>query len=384
MFWGSVYYVRRILMKIGIVSRHAYFNYGSCLQAYALQSTLEQMGHYAEYVNYIRPDEKSWKSCLGDLKESRMNKNFLTRILYLVMQIPSYYMMKPIFSNAQKKYLVLSDEINDRNKLPASKYDVLCTGSDQVWNRIHNEIETAYFWDNIEGYKISYASSFGKSEVNTADEKMLREMLLDYKHITVRESSGVKILNKLGLQGTQVVDPVMLQDKQFWEKFIANCQLKQKKRYILVYQLHFSQYLSECIEYLNKNNEFEVIYMCNDYKKIIKNVSNKGIKYLFLPSVEDFVAYIHNADFVVTDSFHGTVFSIIFERQFAEILPDTNTARNEDLLELFGLQARIVRCREDIQNLASSIDYSDITEKLMELRASSKEKLDQMLKKDED
>ena len=368
------------MLKVGIISRHAYFNYGSCLQAYALQRKIEDLGYAAEYINYIRNDEDGWKVCLGDLKESRMNRNIASKLLYIAAQLPSYFLTKPIFYRAHKKYLHLSKKVTDRKKLPVQNYDILCTGSDQVWNRIHNEIEKAYFFDGYgrENKLISYAASFGKDFICPDDIDQIVSMLRFYSSITVRETSGVNILKRLNIQARQVVDPVLLYDSDFWGTFASEARYP-KKKYILVYQLHFSNYLEECIAHLQTKHNLDVLYMCNDYKKIIKNCLRKKYKFIFLPSVEEFVSCIQHAEYVVTDSFHGTVFSLIFGRNFVDVLPDTNTARNKDLLKLVGLEDRIITDSKNMEILSHPIDYKLVSARIYTLRSQSEKQLISML-----
>lgn len=363
--------------RVAIISRHAYPNYGSFFQAYALQCAIDEMGYDAFYINYQKKDEQSWRLALSSLKESKMNTSIIRKIIYLILQAPNYLLMNKRFNNFHKRYLKLSKAYSScsdiRKDLPEA--DIYMTGSDQVWNSIHNKIDDTYFLSFIDEsyYKVSYAASFGKDHIPKEEIENIRQNLLQFKHITVRESSGVSILNSLGLNGQSVLDPVFLMSKEQWEKLIKKSGQIYKK-YILVYQLHSNEEFDGYVDLLCKEINMQVIRISTDYKQF-----KKTGRLSYLPEPSEVLMLFKDAELIITDSFHATAFSIIFNKNFQVILPFKNSSRLIDLLEMLDLEKVIVRVFNTVQR-HNTIDYVAVVKILRGLKNMSKDYLMKILR----
>ncbi len=360
------------MKKILILTRHAYPNYGSLLQAHSLIVFLRNHGFNAEILDYQNQSEKSWRQGFSSLKNSKMNRNILKKIIYICIQVPNFFIMDKYFSKFRHQLLNLTEEYNSIEELKNANLsaDIFCTGSDQVWNTINRKLDPVYFWDflNKDTCKvISYASSLGTSEVDIETKNLMKEYLRGFESITVREKSGKIILQEFGLNPKVVVDPVLLLSEEYWNNF--SDETISEKNYILVYQLHDNKIFKTCLNQIKKENpKLKIIRLSPDLKSI-----KYGRETRLLLNPKLFLSYIKNSEFLVTDSFHGTVFSLIFRKKFVTILPPKNDARNRDLLNIFGLQNRIIDNPENTTIVNDSIDFIKTSEVLSNIRNESTE-----------
>ncbi|MDE5984746.1 MAG: polysaccharide pyruvyl transferase family protein [Eubacterium sp.] len=364
--------------KVAIITRHAVSNYGSVLQAYALQKAIGSFGFESEIIDYIRFDE-DYKNIADTLvKKSSWNKNIATRLVYKSIQSPEYIKMGRAFEKYRKNLLIESStrycSIDELKKNPP-KADIYCTGSDQVWGAIGNdEIDGAYFLDFVPDSKkkIAYAASFGKTEASHKSSKKLRKYLSSYDYITVREKSAVEIINKLGLNNvTQVLDPTLLLDKNEWSKLIDN---DINDKYVLLYQLHSNPEMDCYADEFAKKAGLKLIRLTPLFHRTFK--SGKAV---YLPDISTFLSYIKNAEYMITDSFHGTAFAINFNTQFIDILPGETKTRNQSILELAELSERILNDYNDFSFIDNKIDFTNSNEKIAQSRVQSLELLYKML-----
>lgn len=369
-------------MKVDIITRHAIANYGSILQCYATIRTFEKIGVEAEIIDYIREEESNENLVKTYIKNSKFwNKNFITRVIYKLLQMPNLRKMNNKFENYRKKYLKLTEKqyINKEeliNNLPEA--DIYCTGSDQVWGQIANDdYDENYFLSFVPKNKkcISYAASFGKDNIKDSLKHVLPELMEKYSTILVREDSAVKILNEVCLSKNTklVLDPTMLLEKEEWESFCL-CN-KEKKPYILVYQLHHNKNFDIYLKKLQKKTKLKVIRISPSFYFMFKNG-----KLLYLPTLEEFITYFKNAEYVVTDSFHGTVFSILFNKKMICILPQKTGTRIESVLNLFQIEGRIIKDYNDFSVLNKDIDYQKVNIILNQERLKSINYLKEALK----
>lgn len=366
--------------KIAIITRHAVSNYGSVLQAYALQTAIGKLGYESEIIDYIRTDE-DYKNISDTLiKKSSWNKNALSRLLYKSVQTPEYVIMGKKFEIYRKGLIKLTEKRYSsseelKNNPPAA--DIYCTGSDQVWGAIGNdEIDSAYFLDFApsDKKKIAYAASFGKTSINTDNEKILKKWLDAYDCLTVREKSATDLIENLGIYNIrQVLDPTLLLDSSEWSTLIEN---NINKSYVLLYQLHSNPQMDNYAKLFAKKSGLKLIRLTPLFHRVFK--SGKAV---YLPTINEFLSYIKNAEFMITDSFHGTAFAINFNTQFIDILPDETKTRNQSILELTGLSHRILNSYNDFSFVENKIDFSLANEKIAQERINSLEILKKMLEK---
>ena len=363
-------------MKVAVITRHAIINYGSLLQAMATQKIIEDLGHSCEIINYIRKDE-SYKQHEKTLlkRKTEWNKNPLKRMLYLAIRQPESIAAGVRFEKEQEKYLKCSIKYSAPEELKQNPpiADVYVTGSDQVWGPMENgEYDDSYCLSFTEGKKISYAASFGHAETTQDIKEYYLKWLPKYSHIAVREDSAVEILKGLGIESQQVLDPTLLLDRTFWDKYLAPIK---KGKYILVYQLHNDHKLGDYAERVANEKHLPLIRVSTSFHQITRSG-----KLVWCPPIGEFLSYIKNAECLITDSFHGTAFAINYNTPFVEVLPNNNTStRNMSILKLTNLSSRILTDADDIALANEPIDFSYANAVIKEQRQKSIRILREML-----
>lgn len=358
-------------MKISIITLHRAQNYGSVLQTFALQHKLEELGHNAEILDY-HPERYTNKGWLKRLKDkSPKFKNPLILLAAKALIYPSYLRKGKVFNAYVNKYLHLNPTkfaTNEEAKNLLFDSNAYCTGSDQVWNSHWNEcVEKALYLDFVPKGKLifSYAASVGLSELPKDEIEVTRQLLEKYEYLSVREDTGVEILKSLGRQdAVQSLDPTLLLTKEDWNKYTSDKY--SDKQYILTYNLHHDPEIDNYANALSKKYGVPVWNISYNWHDVVR----KG-HLCWCPSVEDFLGLIKHAKFVVADSFHATVFSIIFEKSFVTITPEIASSRISSILNLLGIGDRNLNKFVDISVMETPIDYKAVKEKLaMEQKVS--------------
>ena len=365
-------------MKVAVITRHAITNYGSLLQAFATQQIVESMGHSCEIIDYVRVDESYMqheKTLLA--RKHEWNRNPIKKMLYLALRLPESIAAGRKFEKEQGKYLHLTKRYSSQEQLVHDKpiADVYMTGSDQVWGPVANgDFDSSYclsFTDYADK-KISYAASFGRTEMTADAKAYFRKWLSRYNCICVRESSAVRIIEEMGLKASQVIDPTLLLDASFWAGIASPIK---KQDYVLVYQLHNDKRVGEYAKKVAETMGLPLIRISTSFHQITR----EG-KFIWCPTIGEFLGYIQNARCMITDSFHGTAFAINFNTQFVEILPNNKTGtRNISILQLTGLADRILKDCEDVALAHKKIDFSQVNQIITNEREKSISVLQQML-----
>lgn len=365
-------------MKIAVITRHAISNYGSLLQAIATQEIIESLGHTCEIIDYIRDDESYLKREYTLLKHKpKWNSNPLKRIAYLMLRQPESFVTGKRFAAAQKSYLKLTKRYTTNKQLAEEKpiADVYMTGSDQVWGPVENgEYDSTYCLSFTEASdtRIAYAASFGHTDMTADLKSYYKKWLERYKYIAVREDSALTILDELGIESFQVLDPTLLMDKNHWSKYIK--KIKYRK-YILIYQLHNDKKLGAYAKRVSEAKNLPLIRISASFHQITR----EG-KFVWLPDLGEFLSYIMNAECMITDSFHGTAFAINFNVPFVEVLPNNNTGtRNVSILNMTGLTDRILKDENDIGIINKVIDFKEVNQILNQKRKESIDILKRMI-----
>ena len=297
-------------------------NFGNRLQNYALQKVLEAYNFKVEtlintsLLNNVENYEESLKEyeSYQEEKEKRDYEN-RHRIAY--------------FEEFDKK-VHFNEEMITALNLPNTNYDYYIVGSDQIWNNYYTgEFDKAFFLDftSNKDICISLSSSFGKNKFNKNEQEIIKKALKKYSLLSIREQDGKEILDKLNIKPNMVIyDPTLLLNYDFWNNFSKSNPIKEK--YILVYQLHGdSDAYEKAIEFAKKEN-LKVVRIVTMYHQI-----RIGCKNVIVPEIPEFIGLIKNAEYVITDSFHGTVFSIIFKRKVGVRLPMRFSNRITSFLE---------------------------------------------------
>lgn len=317
-------------------------NYGGCLQAVALQRVIKDLGEDVETINY-----REYLNSKKNIKE-------------LLKQIV-YYNRNIKFNNFRKNYLLLSKQVIKIEDDEKSKYIV---GSDQVWNpNIMYSIRKNFFLNFVKdkNRKFSYAASVGSEILDEENEDKIVSMLNDFKLISIREKSSKELLKKVKTPIFEVLDPTLLLSKDEWD--VYKDKSYNKNNYTLVYMLGVT---NDIINGINNNIIDNIMEI--SYKKHFKKT--KYLQNGFGPS--EFISAIDNSNCVITNSFHGMVFSIIYHKDFFVVLRDSMNSRIYDLLDNLGLTDRIININNENKiNINNHIDYREVDQKLNNIKEDS-------------
>ena len=353
------------MKKIGIVTYHKVRNYGSVLQSYALMRVLQKKGYDVQIVNYIPFPHSTREEYFG-----APQGNFIKKLIYVICALPIRIKVSRQYRKFRNKYLALTRPYTcteDFLKAPL-QMDGYFTGADQTFNMRYNYTRQtgcyAYYLDFAEKNKFSYAASFGEDTLVGKDD--IIEKLAKYDFISVREPSGVKVLKDVGLQGEQVIDPTWLLYPNDYKELFGKRLIKEK--YLLIYepQRRNAEKFKDYAVTIAKMKGLKIVKIHKEYVK--PSWCDKAI----YPSVNNWLNLFYNADYVLTNSFHGIAFCLNFNKQFAAI--DANSANNRvtEMLELFDLKDRFMVNTDDCKKLLEkSIDFDAINSKLAQFREKS-------------
>lgn len=351
-------------MNIGISTFHFAPNSGAMLQCYALQKKIESLGHTAIVLDY-RPKYHTNKyvafrdpfidgyRLTSIAKNVYYNRNFLKRLnrnnKYELFE--NYYNLSPLF-NSVTQFSELNIDL-----------DIIICGSDQIWNKniTNHEFDKAYFaaFPGYNGKKISYAASIGDTSIRD-NEKELTSLLTSFKAISMREEISSEQLERiLGRKVSTVPDPTMLLEKKDYMELISDVIVPPK--YILVYFFGHNKLLEQVISTYKNYHNIPVINI-SPYK----NGISKKYKWVNCLGPEEFLSYIYNAEIVITNSFHCSVFSTMFQKKLIVI---KNENRNERIINLFNTLnvSNILLEKEDdiIAAVQREFNYDNIDNHLM-------------------
>lgn len=319
-------------MKTGIMTFFSANNYGAVLQAYALQKKLTSENIDCEFIDYRceaiekmhQPRKYSVKNGLLD------NAKNIVRNMRLKPRLKAFAPFRETMPHS-KPYT--KDTIAQAN----DAYDAFITGSDQVFSFDLTGCDKAYFLDFVsdDKKKISYAASMGKYH----DEYRVfyKEQLSRFDLLSFREKATAdKIKSELDIDGRIIPDPVFLLTGEEWKKSLKTAK-KADEKYVFVYALYGSRTLLEAAQRLAREKKCK-LYIVTKMNRLSVNAD----RILRAASPEEFIGLIANAEYVLSDSFHGTSFALLFRKQFYTVLPPRSTARITDLLSSEELKARII------------------------------------------
>ncbi|MFI1772469.1 polysaccharide pyruvyl transferase family protein [Thalassobellus citreus] len=347
-------------MKIGIYTIHAAYNYGAMFQAYGTQKALSKLGYDNEFINLYTSDyEKKNENKFFSLKPKSL-------LIYIYCRINpkiqlKYKRFRDFHSEMKlsKRYLSL-DEIYTN----PPNYDIHLVGSDQVWNLERGVPDPPYYFLDFIGSekkKISYASSFGTSQVNEKYYKDLKLLLSSFNAISVREDDGVDIVKEAtSIDATQVLDPTFLLNGDEWSELSSERIIKQD--YILYYGFDNSELSGKLIKNLKKRLNLPVVAISGGISfpfKVDNFFQEAGPK--------EFINLFKYANFICASSFHGLAFAIHFRKSFLSIKHPNRNSRMETVLSKFDLLNRQAVNAEEILEFSDDqlfIDYSKIEDKI--------------------
>lgn len=340
-----------------LITIHLGSNFGSILQTVASASVLRKMSCEIEVVNYI-PDRCTWK---------RFFRNSFGKwwsfARHLFIGFPIIALNKHIYNSYLRKYVAVSNPIYTSDDFIAvcPKADIYVTGSDQVWNSIHNEgLDKHYYFDGFpEGtIKIAYSSSIGRESLDEWEYNEVKRMLGTYKAISVREASAKILIESMGYKATHLLDPTFMLDRNDWKKYMGKRKISHP--YVLVYlpyNIHDKGLIYQSVRKLAAVKNLNIVAFSWGIRP--EKFADKTI---FFANPGDFLSLMFHADYVVTNSFHGTAFSVNLNKQFWVYMPTGFGTRIQSILDLCSLQSRLLQPDEVINNdkMVQVIDYAPV------------------------
>jgi hypothetical protein len=367
------------MMNVGILTFHFSDNYGAALQAYALRRWFAEHGHQASFIDY-RPAHIEHGGRLS-LPTSPAKIKANLKVVYLAL---SSFANRHFGSQSQKEKFIrfrkqflgvvnsLEEQDNDAALDAAQSFDLIVAGSDQIWSPSqHFGFDPNYFLafaSEFRARKVSYAASFGRDRISSAEEAQLPKLLKNLDAISVRETSGVALVEQaLGYQTANVPDPTLLHSD--YSELTSSQVPAQEGAYVFCYALRSPDNIRQTADFVSKRLDCAILSAHNPHRRWVE------IGKTVYPDPAEWVSLLKNARFVVTNSFHGTVFSLLFKKPFvvAGLTGDkvAANARAINLLRAVGLEDRLTTSYTEasIEKLMSrEIDWVAVDERLVTLR----------------
>lgn len=354
-------------MNIKIITIHCIHNFGSVFQSYGLVQYLRNQGFDAELIDY-RPAYYS------------KGRNVVKKMLGIGLNYFAYKRQHQRYEQFINTYLPkgkIYRTIKELRELDTEN-SIFIAGGDQIWNSFHPcGKDDAYKLTFVKDRKkIAYGTSMGRNSFAKEELENLSRKIADFYSIGLREQSTVTMLQPY----TQVpvyhaADPVLLLDKRDYMPFIGKKAII-KEPYLVMYLADKSSLLSQTVEYIAKKMSLKVVHVCGFRKKCECDYFLKDT------GPKDLLNLIYYSDFIVSASFHATIFSVLFNKQFCTLLPEAGTnTRIEDALSYFGLSDRIIHNENEIVRLDKPIDFGNVNKLKDKLVEQSKERLNAEIEK---
>lgn len=331
-------------MKVGIITFHASHNYGSMLQAYALQQTIKRLGHKCDIINFRTQRQKRL------YKPFFMGQGYRPKakaMVYPTMAFNDWRKYRRFEGFLQKQLVLSKKEYITYEELSAKDlgYDAYISGSDQIWNTHCLDFDRAFFLGFVkDGRRIAYAPSMGpnpESQVKEEFDRMITEDLRCYDALSVREERTRLRLKKAGVMNSVniVLDPTLLLGRTDWEKLVSERPLI-KGDYIFLYTPWYNESVYEEALSLAKDKELKIVVSKSDgFRKWRKD---RSFEFHTAVGPLEFLNLIKYARIVIAESFHAVVFSLVFNRPFIVSNGEADS-RVSNLLSLSGLEGKCVR-----------------------------------------
>uniref|UniRef100_UPI004056E7D2 polysaccharide pyruvyl transferase family protein n=1 Tax=Alistipes sp. TaxID=1872444 RepID=UPI004056E7D2 len=348
-------------MKIGIITQPLVANYGGILQNFALQEVLRQLGHEARTIDYTLRNSP-WRYLRHRLKHFILRKAGAP---------PTLLHLRPeAFERFVREHIALTERQLNYSPELISRYgfEALVVGSDQVWRPKYNRfLEDMFlrFALGAEGVKrVAYAASFGvdRWEFSPKQTRACAELAQRFDRITVREESGIRLCREqLKVEAECVLDPTLLLHNEAYAPLWEGVK-RRSEPYLAAYLLGKDHARHAFCQEMATRIGVQLMSFGADGKATL--------------SIEEWLATLNRAEIVITDSFHGTVFSILAHRPFF-VLPHQGRglSRIESLLKLVGLEERLLRAIPEEMPQLNAIDFSEVDRRLEEARSRSRELL---------
>lgn len=370
------------MVKTAVITLKDSPNYGGILQAYALQKVIKKLGYECVLIDYMNDEFRHKFSFFGKPQGMSTTYWIFKKLQYPLMKVMMKRMM-PFYNHMEiTRQIKKPEELAVLNK----EFDIFITGSDQVWACDLNYYDDSYFLSFVadDHRKISYAASFGRTAdmLKPEESGFIASKLKHINAISVREESGIDIVKELSdREAAAVLDPTFLLDRKEWEKIANHNHKGRGKKYILCYLMQSKKNDREALNFakkMSKKTGFPIIKICRGLTSILWGET------FYIPTVEEWIGLFLDAEYIITNSFHGMAFSVNFNKNFLSFIEgDPKSGRNSrvyDRCKDFGLLERvhIVGSKEKIS--MKKIDYKSVN-RIKEVYKSSsikwlKEQLD--------
>ena len=377
-------------MRVGLLTLHASTNYGAFLQAYALSETIQKMGNDVTFINYLHKYRQNTVAFSFPKYNSEQSilQNAMKILYRLASQALNYHQLSRFLKYLNESRLqninVTKTTYHSFSDLKEAKetFDIYIAGSDQIWGfqLFGGEFDPVFFLSYLPktAKTYTYAASMGR----VAPPKELVDSFKEYSKnlniISVRECSVLPFVREnSGKEVYCVLDPTLLLTTEEWSGF-EKVPPKKHGRYLLSFSLRGDETYFKKVKKIARKSALEVVWIHNTGVFCKYFVKHNYVR------PEEFVWYFANAEAVITDSFHGTMFSIINRKPFYSVAPYPQSVRIEDHLKRLGLLDRLYDSAEKLPDTVTEIDYTKPCEKLEEWRQKSFAYLDMITKPDDE
>lgn len=353
--------------KIGIITYHSAYNFGSVLQAYATQKVVESMGFSTDILNYRMKSQYQYYSMLHTRQGI---KSFLKDMLHFP-QIPQYMLRKKRFGKFIRE-MNLTEEFREPEdaKLYAERYDTFISGSDQIWNKHSNEL-ISVDWKYMDPYLLTFTErkkvSYASSVVNMTKEELqhISDKIQKFDAVSFREKQSCEILHETaGIESEAVLDPTLLLGKDSWEAVSGELPEKLRgRKFVLYYALEGVKKTKAVMSKLRRFTEergCELVMIT----PLSYAAGGKRVHSMIEAGPKEFLALVQNAELVLTNSYHGTLFALNLGTDFYTLRePASKDNRVISILSLLGLNNRIITSLDEVPSGFQKIDFAVAWEK---------------------
>ncbi len=354
--------------RFGTISYNIYCNftnYGSALQTWALNQAIKKIGHIPVLVDYcpdiladkdpLNPFKNMWDQ---DEESRRMCELTMPAIRENYVKFDLFYHKR--FTRTKRKYT--SKNFNDVVK--DEGLDGFICGSDTIFCPDEFDFDDGYYanYDCMQGHSVSYAASFGDPHFTEETYQILNNRIQNFKALGIRENQMIPYLKRHTLVPVQrVIDPTLLLEPCEYEAIMETTQ--EKEKYLLLYSRRYTPQMETYAEKLASENGWKIV----DISLRATN-AERGHKMAYEAGVEEFLSLVKHAEYVVTNSFHGMIFSVQFKRPFVIFSREQCDNKIDELLLLFGIRDRMLVTGEEH---FAEINYEDVHRHIAEARAAS-------------
>lgn len=356
-------------MKIGILTYHRAHNYGAMLQAYALRRILQTMQHEVDFIDYWPKEHQEQYALIRPLHGQSLGKRIIAFLASTLTLVRRYTRIRHFERFASQHLLVPSHvQYAYQEQTIKEQYDCVIVGSDQIWRNKESNgknigFDPVYFGQNLPKNIrcISYAASMGIIDLHEHDIAKLQQYLNRFDTILVRENSLKTLINNLNLQAEVVLDPTLLLTQEAWNALLPTTPYR-KKQYVLYYELLPS--LSALAFAREQAHAMQCDLLVMD--AVVHTIPRP--RHISTASPIEFLHAIRDAKYIVATSFHGTAFSVIFEKQFITIGLHSNADRVKTLLKHLHIEDHY---HPTPTNIVPTIDYTTVNPLLADMRKQS-------------